>query len=476
MSITDFTFIFWFLPISLALYYMVGNRVKEYVLLAISLMFYACGSLSFLLLFIVSVVITVIIGRAISRWREHKIASGILLLCGIIWHISILGYYKYFDFILSTWGIISQNDVTLKELGLPLGISFFTFKSISYMVDLYMDKAQVGGGISHDALYLSFFSQIQSGPLVRYADCRNTGISCGNRHDRFNFFARGANRFLLGFCKKILLANTLSNITTEIFGADLSAISTSYAWLGAVCYSLQLFYDFAGYSDMAIGISEMFGYTCSENFHYPYMTESIAEFWRRWHISLGTWFRDYVYIPLGGSRSERRWRTYLNLLVVWVLTGIWHGASWNFVVWGLGYFGFISMERLTGVPTCLKSKAAKIIYRVITVLVINFQWVIFRMTDLGDGLRFIKRMVCYSADPLLTRRVMFLLSDYGWFIAVAVLFCFPVIPWMESRLSRHNILCRIFEGGMAVAMAFLFLWAVSFVIIGQNNPFVYVNF
>lgn len=276
----------------------------------------------------------------------------------------------------------------------------------------------------------------------------------------------------------MLLANTLSNITTEIFSSELTEISTSYAWLGAVCYSLQIFYDFSGYSDMAIGISELFGYTCAENFDYPYMTKSISQFWRKWHITLGAWFRDYIYIPLGGSRNKHKWRTYLNLFAVWLLTGIWHGASWNFVAWGLGYFVAITIEKMVGLPKWLKTRLARFTYRIVTLLFINFQWVIFKIHDLGDGLQFIKRMVIYSNDSATVLRVRFLLSDYVWFIAIAVLFCFPVVPWLESKISRSRYvaLYKVFSHSIAMLTIMLFLWAVSFVVMGQNNPFVYGNF
>lgn len=475
MSFTNMVFIFWFLPLSLTLYYMTGDEVKEYVLLAISIVFYACGSLQFLTLFIISIAVTVTIGRSISMVRHRRRLSKGLLICGILYNVFVLGYYKYFNFAVSTWGNIAKREVTLKEIILPLGISFYTFKAISYITDIYRDRVQVKGDIFNDALYLSLFSQIQSGPLTRYA----SNIAEINRCNRGGFsLGGGLNRFVVGFCKKVLLANTLSNITTEVFSSDLNGISTSYAWLGAICYSLQIFYDFAGYSDMAIGLSEMFGYTCSENFDYPYMTESISHFWRKWHISLGAWFRDYVYIPLGGSRNKHKWRNYFNLLAVWTLTGIWHGASWNFVVWGLGYFILISAEKMTGFPNRLRKKHFRIIYRICVLLLINFQWVIFRINDLDDGVHFIRKMVTYSDNSVLALRVKFLLADYGWFIAAAIVFCFPVIPWMERRLSDKApaVLYKLFEHSIALLTIVAFIWAVSFVVTGQNNPFVYANF
>lgn len=475
MSVTDIVFVFWFFPISLALYYMVSDDVKEYVLLAVSIVFYACGSLQFLGLFIISIMVTVIIGRSISRLRQKRLLSKGLLICGILYNVFVLGYYKYFDFALFTWGGLAKQEVTLKGLMLPLGISFYTFKAISYIADIYMDRVQMEGDVFHDALYLSMFSQVQSGPLTRYADSKRQESAM---MADILLSGGGINRFVIGFCKKVLLANTLSNITTEIFSSELTEISTSYAWLGAVCYSLQIFYDFSGYSDMAIGISELFGYTCAENFDYPYMTKSISQFWRKWHITLGAWFRDYIYIPLGGSRNKHKWRTYLNLFAVWLLTGIWHGASWNFVAWGLGYFVAITIEKMVGLPKRLKTRLAWFTYRIVTLLFINFQWVIFKIHDLGDGLQFIKRMVIYSNDSATVLRVRFLLSDYVWFIAIAVLFCFPVVPWLESKISRSRYvaLYKVFSHSIAMLTIMLFLWAVSFVVMGQNNPFVYGNF
>lgn len=268
----------------------------------------------------------------------------------------------------------------------------------------------------------------------------------------------------------------LSNITTEVFKASLDNVSTSYLWLGSICYSLQLYYDFAGYSDMAIGISEMFGYGCIENFNYPYMTESVSKFWRRWHISLSEWFRDYIYIPLGGSRTTQKWRVYFNLFVVWLLTGIWHGANWTFIVWGLDYFVLIAFERMTKLPDRISSTIGKLIYRVFTLMFVNFQWVLFNSVDINTGFRFIKHMLVYQSNDISSIRALFLMKDYLFFIIIAVVLCFPIVPWMRKKVSDNKHKLMVFEIVEYSVIVVAFVLALSFVVAGQNNPFAYANF
>lgn len=310
MSITSIIFLFCFLPLSLTIFYLANDRAKEYILVVFSLIFYALGSLEYLTLFIVAIVFDVIFGRQIAKTNSVTIKK-LLFILGVVTNTGILVYYKYTDFILLTWGNITSTDVQLKGILLPLGISFFTFKAISYLADIYTGKAILNENPIHDVLYLSFFAQIQSGPLSRYNGMAGTE----DKNERNELFANGVYRFIIGFNKKILLANVLVNITNEVFATPFENMSTGFAWLGSICYSMQLFFDFAGYSDMAIGISEMFGYRCMENFNFPYMTESVAKFWRRWHISLSEWFRDYIYIPLGGSKNIKRWKVILISLL-----------------------------------------------------------------------------------------------------------------------------------------------------------------
>ena len=462
---TTIPFIFLFLPLSLAIYYIAGQKAKEYILLAVSLAFYSMFSLEYIALFVIEIILTVTIGRLINRNKNTPSAKA-LLITGIVLNVVLLAFYKYYN---SVTGLFASGD-EIPSIALPLGISFFTFKAISYLTDVYKGTAVLTSNPVHDALYLSFFPQVQAGPITRYS-----GLS---RFDHIDgkLIIDGGFRFLIGFCKKILISNVLSKITVEVFAAPLESFSVSYAWIGSVCFSLQLLFDFAGYSDMAIGISQMFGYHCIENFDYPYMTESVSKFWRRWHISLSRWFRDYIYIPMGGSRTKHKWQVYFNLLVVWVLTGIWHGSSWNFVIWGLGYFAAISFERLTGLPDRFKHKWAKFIYRIFSLLFINFLWVIFNSDNIKSGLGFIKRMFVCPHNELADLRTLFFLRNYGLFIAIAVILCFPLVPWLDKKLKGKKAAHIIFKAVTAAIVLFAFIWALSFVIAGLNNPFAYGNF
>ena len=469
------SFLFMFLPAALILYYVCLDRFKEYVLLALSLLFYAAGSLKYAALFVVEIAVTIAIGRLINR-TENKKTRAALLVSGICINAGLLIYYKYTDFAIDTVNDLLGSDIALRNLMLPLGISFFTFKAISYLADIYKGTAELSKDPVHDALYLSIFTQITSGPLTRYNDLRYPKELEGVKGGRMTLFSDGVYRFMIGFNKKILLANILANITDEIFSASAADFSIAYAWLGSISYSLQLYYDFAGYSDMAVGISEMFGLQCMENFRFPYMTESISKFWRRWHISLSQWFRDYVYIPMGGSHAESKYKVYFNLFVVWALTGIWHGANWTFIMWGLGYFVMISFERMTGLPDKIKNKAGRICYRIFTLIFINMEWVLFRSENITQGLSFVKKLFICPANPLADSRTLFLIGDYWPFLMAAILLCFPVVTWISSKTEETKALHSAYELAKVVLVSLLFIWSISFVVSGQNNPFAYANF
>ncbi|SCZ81255.1 MBOAT family O-acyltransferase [Pseudobutyrivibrio xylanivorans] len=469
MSFTSTLFLFVFLPVALSFYYFSKDSFKEYLLFGFSLIFYSLGSTHFLVIFLGSITATVLIGRTMQAIEKSKIKT-LLLVFGIVINTGILFYYKYSNFAITTFSQLTGNELEIRELLLPLGISFYTFKAISYLADVYTEKSVLGDEIIHDFLYLSIFSQIQSGPITRYSNFKK--LDC----DFKDSFSNGAIRFMLGFNKKVLIANVLANITKEVFNTPVNDCSTGFLWLGSICYSLQLFFDFAGYSDMAIGLTEMFGYSCMENFKYPYMTESVSKFWRRWHISLSEWFRDYIYIPLGGSRNKHKILVYFNLFVVWVLTGIWHGAAWNFIWWGLGYFVLISFERLTGLPERFSTILGKVLYRIFTLLFINFQWVMFNSKDINTGLDFIKHMIVYQNNELANLRAIFLLKDYLFFILIAIVFCFPVVPWVKNTLVEKEVASKTFDILENTIIFISFLWAISFIIAGQNNPFAYANF
>ena len=481
MSLTDSVFIFAFLPISLIGVFL-PHIVQRFFLLGLSLFFYACGSPDYFFLFICLVCVNTLLAYLISfnpaAGSQKTIRGRALLVLGILINVLVLFYYKYTAFTFTWINDIFHTDFEVPKLLLPLGISFFTFKSISLLADAYNGKICLKKDPSYVALYLSFFGQITSGPIARYNEFYQYDF--GGKVDLKGFcdrFSRGGYLYLRGFCKKILLANTLSLIVTEIFSADPAEGSMPYLWLGAIAFSLQLYYDFSGYSDMAIGIGHMYGIHCEENFNYPYCSKSISEFWRRWHISLGTWFKNYIYFPMGGSRVGSKARLYFNLFIVWLLTGIWHGANWTFIFWGLAYFVFIAFEKGLDIPNRFRTKAGRAFYHLFTLLIVNFQWVIFNSESLSKGLRYILYMFRPGGSPLASARVLVLLQEYGLLLLAALLFTVPVIPWLKAFAARRGKAIRYTtEALMALALILLFIFAVSFVIAGQNNPFLYGNF
>ena len=476
MTMTDITFILIFLPIAL-LTLTFKPHCQKYVLLFLSLFYYACGSPEYFVLLLTMLIINVALAYVIQKNAGGGVFSYLLLIIGILLNVGTLFYYKYYDFTIEGVNQVLGTAFAAKDLLLPLGISFFSFKSISLLTDVYKGTVILEKNPIYGALYLSFFGQIVSGPICRYNDFyKNTDFN-ESANTAWNLFTDGGYLFVKGFIKKVLLANILSQVSTEVFSLDLVETSSPLLWLGSICYSLQLFYDFSGYSDMAVGIGNMFGMSCPKNFDYPYMTRSVSEFWRRWHITLGAWFRDYVYIPLGGSRVDSRVRLYFNLLVVWLLTGIWHGANWTFIFWGFSYFTAISFEKTFHLPTRLKQGWSKGIYRVLVLLFINFQWVIFNSSDLHAGLSYIKHMLIGYGYEVANVRTVVLLREYGVIILAALVLATPAIPYLKRFFaSKGSKAARGAECVTAVLMGILFIFALSSVIAGQNNPFMYGNF
>lgn len=320
-------FLFIFLPIVIAGYYLINQKFRNVWLLLVSLFFYAWGEPVYIFLMIASIIINYFSGLLLSKVLG-EVKRKIVLVCSILVNLSALAYFKYCGFFVRNVNDLFNVNIPIKEISLPIGISFYTFQGISYVVDVYRNNAKCQKNILNLGLYISFFPQLIAGPIVRYEDFEKQIL---NRKESSDKFYSGVRRFIIGFSKKILIADQLSTLADSVFSRN--GMSALAAWIGAVAFTLQIYFDFSGYSDMAIGLGKMFGFDISENFNYPYISKSIKEFWRRWHISLSTWFRDYVYIPLGGSRCKPI-RSYLNLIVVFLLTGLWHGASWNFVAWG----------------------------------------------------------------------------------------------------------------------------------------------
>ena len=387
-------FLFAFLPIVLALYFVVGRRFHNVLLIIASLLFYAWGETIYILIMVSSILLNYVLAIMIQKGHDSglDLRARTFLIIAVIANLCLLCYFKYANFLVDSLDFILNAvrlnwlEVRLSPVHLPIGISFFTFHSLSYVIDVYRKVVTAQRNLVNMALYISFFPQLIAGPIIRYHDI---AAQIENRNVTPDKFAYGIQRFIMGLGKKVLIANTLAMAADQVFAIPAAQLTTGLAWLGITCYTLQIYFDFSGYSDMAIGLGRMFGFEILENFNYPYISSSIREFWRRWHISLTNWFRDYLYIPLGGNRGTPA-RTYLNLLTVFFLCGLWHGASWTFVVWGLYHGAFLILERLKFGK--LLNSAWSPVRHLYTILVFMVGWVFFRSDTLPYALEFLKAM------------------------------------------------------------------------------------
>ena len=473
-------FTFFFLPVVLGLHYLAKPAYRNYLLLAASLFFYAYGEPFFVVVMIAMIIINYCFALLIDRYRANSTTVRTLLWLCVLVDIGLLFVYKYLGFTLETLDKLCHTGLS-SDIALPIGISFFTFQAMSYVIDVYRQTTEVQKNPFYVALYISFFPQLIAGPIVRY----NT-IAAQIRHRTCTpeKFASGARRFLLGFSKKVILANNLSVITAQVFPVtDVQGeISTAMLWLGAIAYTLQIYYDFSGYSDMAIGLGRLFGFEFEENFNYPYICSSITDFWRRWHISLSTWFRDYVYIPLGGSRVKLP-RQILNLFAVWLLTGIWHGANWTFIAWGLWYFVLLIFEK-TVVRPDNRPLPLRLLWRVVSLLCVVLGWVMFNSGAFSVGLNYCLGMFgLYETlppgenAPAACMPLVYYLREYGACLLAGILFSTPVMPLLARTIDGFGNRVKTLRGILTpFAYAFVFLWAVSFLILGVHNPFIYFNF
>ncbi len=474
MVFSSLLFTFFFLPPVVILYFLAKEKYRNYILLIASLLFYAYGEPGFVFVMIGSIVLNYLLAFEISKMKEQCkfICARNILVLDIILNIGILFVFKYLDFSISTVNLLFQFNIQMKNIALPIGISFFTFQALSYVIDVYRGSVNVQKNPLYLALYISFFPQLIAGPIVRYSSIEK---QITDRICTLNGFADGVRRFMLGFCKKVILANNLSVIATEIFNKEVSTTNPLLLWIGAICYSLQIFYDFSGYSDMAIGLGKILGFDFEENFNYPYISKSVTEFWRRWHISLGQWFRDYVYIPLGGARVSIP-RHFLNMLIVWLLTGIWHGANYTFIVWGLGHFIILIVEKYLVKPEKRKCIAIRIIWQVFALLSVNFGWVIFNSSSLRSGIRYSLAMLGrYGINMTIDASLIRYIREYGFFIIAGILFSTPIIKFAEEKIE-NNKMALITAVAVPMGYGIIFLWAVSFLILGAHNPFIYFNF
>lgn len=471
MLFSSTVFLYLFLPCAVAGYYLLykSRKLQNIFLLLISLFFYAWGEPKFVLVMLLSIAANYIFALLVDKSKKSEKLSCAKLVLGlsVLFNLLILFIFKYLNFSVDILNSIFNAEIELKKIALPIGISFFTFQAMSYVIDVYRDKGEVQKNILNVGLYISFFPQLIAGPIVRY---ETIAQQIQNRKETMDDFLDGFARFIIGFAKKILLSNTFAVVADFSFDSAGNDISVMMSWLGAACYTLQIFYDFSGYSDMAIGLGKMFGFKFLENFNYPYVSTSITEFWRRWHISLGTWFRDYVYIPLGGSRVSKP-RLVFNLFAVWLLTGIWHGANWTFIIWGLMYFVLLTIEKLTGFYKS-SSKAAKPLLWIYSMLFVVIGWVFFRSSSVSDALSYIKIMFCANGSAFCDEIFISKLRDVAVYLIIGVLFSFPIIPKLREKVKPNMFLNFVY----VVILILLLVLSVSSIVSNSYNPFIYFNF
>lgn len=471
MSINSMIFLTAFLPIVFVLDRLCVRsiRLKNILLLLASLVFYAWGEPVYIVLLLLSIALNYGFGLLIGSLKEKKRAAQLALAAGVLCNLGLLGYYKYFDFFLRILNRLSGRQLfEMQNIPLPIGISFFTFGAISYLADLYRGRYEAEKNLIDMALYMAFFPKVSVGPIARYQDF---GTQLKERTETLQKTVEGIRRFAYGLGKKVLIANILGSCVDRIYAQDINNVTGAMVWVAAIFYTLQIYYDFSGFSDMAIGLGKMFGFEICENFNYPYLSGSVQEFWRRWHISLGGWFRDYLYIPLGGNRKGTV-RTYVNLVIVWMATGLWHGATTAFVAWGMLHGLFIILER-AGLKKILdRTKVFKYIY---TELVVVFGWVMFRLGNLSPALAYIKRMVMpwrytvtnYAMRELMSNRCIAMAAAGVLGMGLLQAFLKKFVPGAEKLKGSvpEMLYCML-----------LFVLSMLSLINGSYNPAIYLNF
>ena len=469
MVFSSLTFIYIFLPAVMLCYFVVPKKalpVKNTVLLVFSLLFYFAGEPKYIILMTASILACWLFALLIYR-SKTKSARKLWLIISATLSLGALGIFKYTNFAISGINTLFGASLPLCEIALPVGISFFTFQGLSYVIDVYRGTVPAQKNIINVATYISLFPQLVAGPIVRYETIES---ELSNRHADINDMARGIRRFIFGLSKKMLIANSLGALADEIFALDGSCLSTPLAWLGAIAYSLQIFFDFSGYSDMAIGMGGIFGFHFLENFDYPYISASITEFWRRWHISLGSWFRDYLYIPLGGNKKGKL-RQILNILIVWSLTGLWHGASMNFVVWGLYFAVILICEKLF--LSKLLSKLPKAFSHIYALLLIAVGWVIFSSETLAGAFEYIGIMFSFKANVQSSgNSFVYYLCQYGAELALGIFFSVPVVKKIGAKFDGKPL----FELARNTAALLLLVLSTICIVNTSFNPFIYFRF
>lgn len=469
MVFSSVFFLFRFLPIFMICYYVLPGRMKNFILLFGSLFFYAWGEPVYVLLMLFSIAVDYVNGRMIERFRGSGRAK-LFLAFSVVINLFVLGFFKYADFLIGTVNAVFGSRIPLLNLPLPIGISFYTFQTMSYTIDVYRGEAEVQENILDFSVFVTMFPQLIAGPIVKYRDVARK--LRGRSHDMLTV-SHGLRRFCTGLAKKVLLANQAGQLWTQISGKASGELTAMAAWLGIVAFAFQIYFDFSGYSDMAIGLGEMMGFHFPENFNYPYISASVTEFWRRWHISLGSWFREYVYIPLGGNRKGRA-RQLLNILIVWLLTGIWHGAGWNFLFWGLWFALFLCLEKLfLGKLLAALPKAVGFVYNAVVVLV---GWVFFELETPAQIGGYLRAML--GGGGLYDSQALYLGRQYLVLFLLAAVAATPLAHRMVTRLEKSGtgVGTALYRLGEKVIPVGLLLLSVAGIVDASYNPFLYFRF
>lgn len=466
MVFSSAIFVFLFLPLVLLCYFLSPRKLKNYVLLFFSLVFYIFGGPKFLLVLLAVVLIDYVGAILIHKTNKKKLFLILTITCNIL----VLVYFKYTGFFLENVNSIFGLKITIPKIVLPIGISFYTFQAMSYVIDVYRNKVKLQKNFLTLLLYVSLFPQLVAGPIVRYETIED---ELNNRKETFNDISEGIKRFILGLAKKVIIANQMGLLADTIFG--LNELSTPVAILGGIAYMFQIYFDFSAYSDMAIGLGRIFGFKFLENFNFPYISKSITEFWRRWHISLSTWFRDYIYIPLGGNRKGIK-RQIINMLIVWLLTGFWHGAEWNFVLWGLYYFIFLVLEKF--VLNKFLDKLPNVLKHVYAIVVIYFGWILFRCDSMELLKHYFNALFSFNFSAMSFNEILIYLESYYVYFILAIIFSTPVYYKLVEKISsvKNKKLKLVLDIIHYLGLIVIFIITIMFLAYSSYNPFIYFRF
>ncbi len=467
MLFSSIPFLYYFLPTVLVLYFAVPFKFKNLILLISSLFFYFYGEPVYVLLMLFSCLSSFVHGILIDKYRGTKRSKG-FLVSSVVTSVLLLGFFKYSDFFISNVNAIFRSDIALLGIALPIGISFFTFQTLSYTIDVYRGEAEVQKSFVRLATYVALFPQLIAGPIVRYTTVE---AELSERTHSFENFACGATRFTLGLAKKVLIANVLYEFCETFRVSDDKSVV--FYWLYAIAFSLHIYFDFSGYSDMAIGLGKIFGFHFLENFNYPYISKSVAEFWRRWHMSLGTWFRDYVYIPLGGNRVSR-WRWLFNTLVVWLLTGFWHGAAWTFIIWGLYFAAFLMLEKFFLAK--FFEKIPRVFSHIYVLVAVAISFVVFNAVDMSEALEDIGGMFGALDIPLWSKETGYYLSSYAVLFIISLVGATPLVKNTVLKLKENKKALAVIDTAEPVVIVTLLTVITACLVNGSFNPFLYFRF